>query len=109
MERPVARETAEIIAAKLAPDLKPEDKKGLAPMDDVKETAKEINMGDRDVLIVGHLPHLAKLTSFLITGNDSLPVVIFQQGALLCLERGEGGKWCIAWMLVPEMIRGKAV
>ena len=101
-----ARETAEIMISKLTPGKEPVEKNGLAPLDDVKEIAEEIENGQRDLVLVGHLPHLAKLTALLITGSDSKPVVKFQQGGIVCLRHNDEEKvWTIAWMLVPEIIK----
>lgn len=96
-----ARDTAEIIASKLNPDKKPIKKGGLSPLDEVKIIAKDIEQIRNDFMIVGHLPHLAKLISFLITGNETNPIVSFKQGSVVCLEKREEGNWSIAWMLVP--------
>jgi phosphohistidine phosphatase len=101
-----ARETAEIMISKLIPGREPVKKNGLAPLDDVKTIAWEIKQGQKDLMIVGHLPHLAKLTALLITGSDSNPVVSFQQGGIVCLRHDDEEKgWTIAWMLVPEIVR----
>jgi phosphohistidine phosphatase len=100
-----ARETAEIMGSILTRRLKPQKKDGLSPLDDVKETANQIEMSAQDLLIAGHLPHLSKLTSLLIAGDESIPVVGFQQGGVVCLERGEEGNWAIAWMLLPELFK----
>ena len=101
-----ARETAEIMISKLIPGKEPVKKNGLAPLDDVKEIAGEIENGQKDLVLVGHLPHLARLTSLLITGSDSNTVVDFQQGGVLCLKYSDEEKvWAIAWMLVPEIIK----
>ncbi len=100
-----ARETAIIMGSRLITGIEPKEKRGLSPLDDVKDIAAQINKGDGDLLIAGHLPHLAKLTSLLVTGNESVPVVSFQQGGLVCLERHEDEGWTVAWMLVPEIIR----
>jgi phosphohistidine phosphatase len=101
-----ARETAEIMISKLIPGKEPVKKNGLAPLDDVNTIAKEIKQGQKDLMIVGHLPHLARLTSFLITGSDSHAVVSFQQGGIVCLRHDDEKKvWTIAWMLVPEIVR----
>ena len=101
-----AMETAEIMTSGLSPDKKPVRKKGLSPLDDVNTIAKEIKQGQKDLMIVGHLPHLARLTSLLITGSDSNAVVDFQQGGVLCLKYSDKEKiWSIAWMLVPEIIK----
>ena len=103
-----ARQTAEIMASGLNPGEEPQDKGGLSPLDDVNEMADQITEGEGDLLIAGHLPHLAKLTSLLIAGSESIPVVRFQQGGVVCLEKDEEGYWSVAWMLVPEIIGGSA-
>lgn len=100
-----ARETAEIMASKLQPKRESLEKKGLSPLDDVKRVADEIEQSNKDLMIVGHLPHLSRLASLLTAGNESIPVVGFQQGGVVCLRPGEEEKrWAVAWMLVPEII-----
>lgn len=100
-----ASETAEIMSARLSPGTEPKAIKGLSPLDDVGEIADKINKGGGDLLIAGHLPHLSKLTSLLVTGNESVPVVGFQQGGIVSLEQKEEDGWIVAWMLVPELIK----
>lgn len=104
-EKTRARETAEIMASKLQPDKRALEKKGLSPLDDVRAVAGEIDEGQEDLMIVGHLPHLAKLASLLTAGDESIQVVSFQQGGVVCLRRGgEERGWAVAWMLVPEIV-----
>ncbi len=100
-----ARQTAEIVISRLNPGEKPKEKSGLSPLDDVKKIAGQINERDKDLLIAGHLPHLGKLASLLVARNDSVPVVSFQQGGVVCLERGEQDEWTISWMLIPRIIK----
>lgn len=100
-----AMQTAEIMASKLDPENQPLVQKGIGPLDDVRPIAEEILRKRENIMIVGHLPNLAKLASFLITGNESPPVVTFQEGGIVCLHYDEEEqKWSIAWMLVPEII-----
>ena len=99
-----ARETAEILCTRLNPGIEPKALKGLSPLDDVGEIADKIDKEEGDLLLAGHLPHLSKLTSLLVTGNESVPVVGFQQGGIVCLEKNEEDGWIVAWMLVPELI-----
>ena len=103
-----ARQTAEIMVSRLNPGLEPQERPGLSPLDDVKEIADQIKEVKQDLWIVGHLPHLARLTSLLIASTKSVPVVSFRQGGVVCLEKGEEGHWFVAWMLVPELMKGKA-
>ena len=81
-----ARQTAEIMASRLNPGMEAQQKPGLSPLDDVSDTAKLLKDAEKDLLIAGHLPHLAKLTSLLIAGKESRPVVRFQQGGGLFLS-----------------------
>ena len=100
-----ARQTAEIISFKINPGKESQKKEGLSPLDDVKAIAEEIKHGQKDFMIVGHLPHLGKLVSFLTTGSDSRQVMSFQQGGVVCLRTNdEELNWAIAWMLVPEIL-----
>ena len=100
-----ARQTAEIMSSKINPGKKPQKRGGLSPLDDVRAIAEEIKQEQKDFMIVGHLPHLEKLISLLITGSDSSHFVRFQQGGVVCLMTNETEKnWAIAWMLVPEVI-----
>jgi len=103
--KPRARQTAEIISSKINPGKESQKKEGLSPLDDVKAIAEEIKQREKDFMIVGHLPHLQKLVSFLTTGSDSRQVVSFQQGGVVCLRTNdEELNWTIAWMLVPEIL-----
>jgi phosphohistidine phosphatase len=100
-----ARETAEIMAIELQPDGEIIEKKGLSPMDNVTAVAREIENSRGEIMIVGHLPHLGKLTSRLTHGNEAHPIVSFQPGSVLCLRRDtEKKSWVVAWMLTPEII-----
>ena len=103
-----ARQTAEIMVSQLNPEGEAQERAGLSPLDDVKEIAGQIRDTDKALLIAGHLPHLGKLTSLLIAGDEGVPVVGFQQGGVVCLEKGEEGRWFVVWMLVPEILGGSA-
>ena len=98
-------ETAELMADKLTPGRNPVAMKGLSPMDDVRDVAEKINQGLMNAMIVGHLPHLNKLTSILATGSEMASVAAFQQGCVVCLRPvPEEKNWAVAWMLVPEIM-----
>jgi phosphohistidine phosphatase len=100
-----ARQTAELMAAILNPRITPMEKTGLSPMDDVHMIAEEIDQSQKELMIVGHLPHLAMLSSFLITGGKERPVIRFQQGGVVCLKRDQEYRgWTIAWVIVPERL-----
>lgn len=100
-----ARQTAEALAKYLGQGGRPIEKAALAPNDPVQPIYAELARAEEDVMIVGHLPHLAKLASQLLVGTDNAEPVKFQNAGVLCLERVEHGHWRIRWMLVPVLLR----
>lgn len=98
-----ARQSAESLMNGMELDLAPLEISGLLPNDPVKDTADMINNSEMNIMIVGHLPHLSKLSSLLVSGKETVPIVNFQQGGLVCLENNNS-EWAIAWVLVPEII-----
>jgi phosphohistidine phosphatase len=99
-----ARQTAAIMASRLNPKLKLQECLGLGPLDDVTRIADQIKEAKKDLFIAGHMPHLGKLVSLLVIGNESAPVVNFQQGGVVCLEKSEIDHWSIVWVLVPDIM-----
>ena len=55
-------------------------------------------------MIVGHLPFLEKLASFLVCGDEGTKAVMFRYSAILCLEKKESGRWAVDWVIKPEMV-----
>ena len=98
-----ARQTAELMAASLAPPDGIEERTGLKPMDDVSALAGILSAADH-LMLVGHLPFMEKLASALITGTPDRLVVKFQNGCIVCLDQAsDGSDWHLRWSLVPEM------
>jgi phosphohistidine phosphatase len=97
-----AQQTADIIASALT--LPVESAHGLNPLDDVKLWAERISKEAKDLMIVGHLPFLEKLTSFLVCGDESARVVLFRYAAIVRLDQKEDRGWAVRWILTPEMI-----
>ncbi len=98
-----ARETAEILADAVAAGTSPEAVDGVKANDPVAAFAEQVRSWDEDMMVVGHLPHLAKLVALLVTGNEELPMVAFTPGTAVCLERREDGGFTIGWMMRPVL------
>lgn len=101
--KPRARETAEIIA-ECTGGTRVESYGQLAPNDPVERIAEELNRAEEDLMIVGHLPHLAKLASRLLTGREDEAIIDFAEAGCICLERTEGGRWRLLWSMNPEIL-----
>ena len=98
-----ARQTAEIFASALMPEKGVIETPGLNPLDDVVTFAKGLDSRE-DVMLVGHLPFMERLTSYLITGSADRPVFKFQNGGIVCLDRDpDPGSWIIKWALTPRI------
>jgi len=78
---------------------------GLAPSDDPAITANFLNVYTDDIMIVGHLPHLERLASLLLTGNPDRRPVQFRNGGVVCLEKERNGVWSLVWAIVPDLLR----
>jgi len=98
-----AGQTAEILASHLNPSNGVSEIKGINPLDDVIPIAANLDPSER-VMLVGHLPFMENLVSYLITGSMDKLVIKFQNGGIICLDRdGTNGPWYIKWTLMPEM------
>ena len=99
-----ARQTAEVLAAVVAPDLKVEQFGGLSPNDPVEHFVQHVEEWGEDLLVVGHLPFMAKLVVRLTAGSEERSLVAYRPGSIVCLEMGEGTGWKVQWMIRPELL-----
>jgi phosphohistidine phosphatase len=98
-----ARQTAEIFANAISPPHGIRERKGLKPLDDVAVLSRDLNNRD-NLMLVGHLPFMARLTSFLITGAIEPAVFKFQNGGIVSLHIDPAtGLWMIQWTLMPNI------
>jgi phosphohistidine phosphatase len=99
-----ARQTAELLAAALAPGCKIEELSGIGPNDPVAPLAGRLADLGGDTLLVGHLPLLARLATVLVTGRDQPAIVDYRPASILCLASSGDGGWTIQWMIRPELV-----
>ncbi len=100
-----AQQTAEILATHLKPARAPEKISGLSPKDDPASAHDLVQNATGDTMLVGHLPHLSRLASLLLTGDAAAELICFQMGGIVCLERGApGSRWTVRSMLPPEIV-----
>jgi len=74
---------------------------GLAPLDDSNIWSNRLKEEVNDIMLVGHLPHLSRLASLLLTGDPNLEIIRFKMGGVNCLEKDEEGNWSIQWIIIP--------
>jgi phosphohistidine phosphatase len=102
--KPRAQETAATLASAVAPGAAAEPRDGLSPNDPVEPLAAEIADWREDSLIAGHMPHLARLATLLLTGRNLPAALDFEPAAAACLERGEDGAWSLLWFVGPSLL-----
>ena len=96
-----ARQTAEILGAQLAPDIRVQPITGLMPEDDPAVAAAELETAQDSIILVGHLPHLNRLAALLINGDSDRRIVDFSPASMVCCSRKDS-QWTLAWMLTPD-------
>ncbi len=95
-----ARMTAEILSKYLGVD-NVEETKGINPLDEPDIIIEKLEEIDYDVMIVGHLPHLSRLTSKLLGSEGE--IVKFRYSGVLSLKKTEEG-YRIEWYITPDLI-----
>lgn len=98
-----ALQTAQILAG-IDPNLKVKQAPDLAPMDDPTIWAERVGGLQEAVALVGHMPHLSRLTSLLLCGDPDETVVSLANGGMVCLERSTEGDWSLRWSVVPWLL-----
>jgi len=96
-----AKQTAEILGEILGARDSLREIEGLAPNDDPTIAQIEIEAVAGPVLIVGHLPHLNRLASLLVSGDPEKSRIEFATAAMVCLTR-DARNWRVDWTLAPD-------
>jgi phosphohistidine phosphatase len=102
-----AQQTAEVFAQALCAHVRPTACEGMGPKDDPRTIYEELAAKrDRDgaVLLVGHLPHLARLAGRLLAGDAEKTPVRFVNAAVLKIGPADDG-WAVEWYLTSACVR----
>lgn len=98
-----AQQTADTLASRLRPRETKADS-DLSPLTTPDIWKEKLDESEENIMLVGHLPHLSKLASSLLTGDESKELISFQMGSVVCLEQGEKNQWILKWMILPDML-----
>ena len=99
-----AKQTAEVLARYLNHSKGIMEDEDLNPLDNPFNWIERLSKINEDIIIVGHLPHLNKLSSLLLCHDEEANIIQFQRGGMVCLERDESGLWSIHWMVTPHIL-----
>ena len=104
-----AAQTALILADTLNPGhIVEESAIPVGPMDDVQDFAEGLTKVSDDILVVGHMPFMACLAAYLVTGDTEVNVCDFETAAVACLE-GDGEDWTLQWLAGPKLLGMKGI
>lgn len=99
-----AKQTAEIIAMSLGRSSLIVQRNSLGPEDSVVPICEDLAQRTHDGMIVGHLPFLSHLVSYLILGSEEKEIIDFKKGAVIALERDQNHTWKIRWFMIPKLL-----
>ncbi len=100
-----ALQTAQVLAADLNIENRVTAADGLSPMDEPEVWFSKINDLNKNVMLVGHLPHMAKLASLVLCGKKDNKAVNFEMGCIVCLSMDNEQHWSTDWILKPKTIK----
>jgi len=109
-----SQETADRLAAGLAPDSVRLEAPGLLPDDDPEEMARRLDAvpPEAAIAVVGHEPHLSRLASLLVRGKAKPVLFDFPKATVLALHRTDTAthktghpRWRVRWMVTPALLR----
>ncbi len=93
-----ARQTAELVAEVLGPQLGVAELAGLCPEDDPAIAKAELELASQPIMLVSHLPYLGRLAGLLVGGDIDDSVVEFSPATLVCLSR-RSASWQLKWSI----------
>ena len=100
-----AAQTADLLLPAITSNRGATKQEGLAPKDSIAPILSKIDGFTDDLMIVGHLPFLGRLASTLLASEEPTDVIVFQQGAVVCLERSDSRAWSVRWMVTPDLLQ----
>jgi phosphohistidine phosphatase len=100
-----AHQTAEILGEALLISGETEVIDGINPKDSIQDFSLKVHKFNQDTMVVGHLPFMAKMVSYLVTGNEDAAIVDYKFGSVVCLQQNAEEHWQIQWMLRPDTLK----
>jgi phosphohistidine phosphatase len=101
-----AEQTAGLFAEALAVEprgrIQPEARPHLEPEASPESTLRDLRNEQGNLLVVGHLPHLARLATALMFTREAPQALDLPAAAVICLER-TADSWALRWLLTPEL------
>jgi phosphohistidine phosphatase len=98
------QQTAQIFAEYLRPPRGVLQEKELLPNSQPWTWVERLSRTRDDLMIVGHLPHLRRLSSLLLCQDERKNLIDYRNAGVVSLNRDESGIWVIRWLVVPQVV-----
>ncbi|MBD3233537.1 MAG: phosphohistidine phosphatase SixA [candidate division Zixibacteria bacterium] len=99
-----ARQTAEIFAESMSCGDRVVEEDSLEPNADPGIWISRLVDINDNLMITGHLPHLNRLATMLLSGNPQNDIFTFGNASVVCLERNESRDWHVNWMITADIL-----
>lgn len=99
-----AEETAEILRPLLETHGEVSKGEGLAPNDSPDAFLRRMRDSEKDTLIAGHMPFVARTVSQALTGAPDRQLVEFLPGSIAGMERSDDASWRLFLFARPEFL-----
>ncbi|MFI5378201.1 MAG: phosphohistidine phosphatase SixA [Tepidisphaerales bacterium] len=80
-------------------------RKNIKPMSKPEHVLPELERARGDIMIVGHLPHLAELAGALLKWKKADQRLDWGKPCVVVLEKARNSHWTLVWMIGPESVR----
>ncbi len=104
-----AKQTAEILRPLLKSRSQISEGQGLAPNDSPEAFLHKLRDPEKDTLVAGHMPFVARAVSQALTGGPDRQLVEFLPGSIAGLERSEDASWRLFVFVRPEFLRSGGI
>jgi len=98
-----AEQTANAYGMAVLPDVSAIKLEGLSPNDSTDHLMHGCEIAGGDLMVVGHLPFMARMAARCLTGAEDGITLNYQPGSIVCLQRIDD-EWVMNWMMRPEML-----
>lgn len=96
-----AEQTAIALSMAVLPEIAPIMMDGLGPNDSTDHLLHGCEIAGGDLMVVGHMPFVARMAGRCLTGDEHGITIAFVPGTVVCLERVEDD-WQLNWMKRPD-------
>lgn len=98
-----AEQTAGVLAKTFTEGAVKQDD-NLGALDDPEIWAEYLDESEEDIMLVGHLPYMDKLSSLLLCDDEDAGIVDFHNAGIVCLKRDDNGEWTLQWIVIPKIL-----